>query len=212
MAFDDFMRALRDQGFWGPFLVLAGIVVFYFSANAFGLKEPRPIDYVVVAAGALLALAGVILMFKQQALDYAPISGGQSQEGQEDADYVVKQLSRNFEVLRAQTNQGFLFSGVFMAIGLLVICTSLFAPTLGIKTQGVDTLGVLAGVVTEFISGTALFLYRLNFSRLNQTSDRLDDAWRVLAAFKLTRELPDDKKAEATLQLISSLTQTQRKV
>jgi hypothetical protein len=134
---------------------------------------------------------------------FAVITGPEADQG--DAVYLVQQLSRNFDILRAQTNQGFLLSGIFMAIGLLIIIASLFAPSLGLKTEGVDNLGVLSGVVTEFISGSALLLYRINFSRLNQTSDRLDDAWRVLAAFNLTRELPEEKKADATMQLISSL-------
>jgi len=76
-----------------------------------------------------------------------------------------------------------------------------------VNNEGVKGLGVIAGIVTEFISGTAIFIYRDNFARLNKTSDRLDESWRVLTAYKLTEELPEDKKSEATLNLITALIQ-----
>lgn len=201
MSIDDFMTQLRHKGFWGPFLVVCGIALFFFARD---YVQPRPLDYLLVVIGLLLVLSGVTFMFRQlgappAASAYAPGNN------HDDATYLVQQLHRNFEILRAQTNQGFFLSSVFMAVGLVLIVLSLFAPSLGLRTEGINNLGVLAGVVTEFISGTALVLYRLNFSRLNQTSDRLDDAWRVLAAFKLTTELPDEKRAEATLQLVTAL-------
>ena len=206
MGFYDFLRALQREGFWGPFLVLSGIFLLY-TASTRASNAPLIQDYALLIGAGIVTLAGVILMFRQiGANDAVSITG--MEDGQEDATYVVRQLSRNFEVLRAQTNQGFLLSGIFMSIGLLVIVVSLFAPTFGIKTTGVDSFGVMAGVVTEFISATALLLYKLNFTRLNETSDRLDNSWRVLAAFKLTHELPEDKKAEATLQLITTLTKS----
>lgn len=204
--FEDSMRALSREGFWGPFLVLAGIGVSYFASLRVGGFLSAG-DYIILSSGVFLAVAGVVLMFRQLSRTVPLGEVTPSVSDGDDAGYVVRQLSRNFEILRAQTSQGFLLSGVFMAVGLLIIVGSLFAPSFGLKTQGVERLGVVAGVVTEFISGSALFLYRLNFARLNQTSDRLDDAWRVLAAYKLTRELPEDKKAEATVQLIGALTQ-----
>lgn len=203
-AFETAMQALSREGFWGPFLVLGGIFVFYFASLRIG-SDIKVTDYFIIGGGIFLAIAGVLLMFRQLAAGTRIGEADSPGEG-EDASYVVRQLSRNFEILRAQTNQGFLLSGMFMAVGLLILIGSLFAPSIGLKTGGVSGLGTLAGIVTEFISGTALLLYRLNFARLNQTSDRLDDAWRVLAAYKLTRELPEDKKAEATMQLIASLT------
>jgi hypothetical protein len=206
MAFDALMAQLRHRGFWGPFLVVAGLVLLYFSSN---YVQPRAFDYAMLGAGSLVVLAGVALMFRQLGAPPTP-SAYAPGKGHDDATYLVQQLHRNFEILRAQTNQGFLLSSVFMAIGLALIVLSLFAPSLGLKTEGISGLGVLAGVVTEFISATALVLYRLNFARLNQTSDRLDDAWRVLAAFKLTTELPEEKRSEATLQLVTALTRSSR--
>jgi hypothetical protein len=128
----------------------------------------------------------------------------------QDADYIISQLSKNYELLRAQTNQGFVLSSVFMLIGLVIIVASLFSPAIGWRTvngQGLKGLGIIAGIVTEFISGTALIVYRDNFARLNKTSDRLDASWRVLAAYKLTESLPADKKSDATISLINVLAQ-----
>jgi hypothetical protein len=189
------LNSLSKRSFWGPFLVLAGIALLYFRRLLGDSLIPS----------SFLIFSGVAMMFRQLGGGMVTSDEGAGPSSSGDADYVVKQLSRNFEILRAQTNQGFILSGVFMSIGLLLIAFSLLAPTLGLKGNGVETLGVASGIITEFISGTALLLYRVNFGRLNQTSDKLDDAWRVLTAFNLTHELPDAKKADATMVLIQAL-------
>ncbi len=195
-----FSFRMLEKASWGPLLVAAGIFLLYVRGGG---------GTVPAVTSSFLIFSGVAIMFRQLGGGGLATQIAAGSEGDvSDADYVVKQLSRNFEILRAQTNQGFILSGVFMSVGLLLIAFSLLAPTFGFQTGGVEKLGVVAGIITEFISGTALFLYRVNFSRLNQTSDQLDGAWRVLAAFKLTRELPEDKKAEATIALIDSLTAT----
>lgn len=203
--FDTNLRNLAKEGTWGPFLVSIGLIIIYLWSMRVE-ADPSYTDYVILGSSVFLLIAGVLLMFRQLTSSSRLTQGDSSSEPSSDADYVVRQLSRNYEILRSQTNQGFLLSGAFMAVGLLVIVGSLFAPSLGLTTGGVNNLGMIVGTVTEFISGTALLLYRLNFKRLNETSDRLDDAWRVLAAYNLTRELPDEQKADATLRLISSLT------
>ncbi len=208
MDFENTLRSLQSKGFWGPFLVLAGVFLLYMFRVYVGGSPSgttRLADFAPIAPPIFLMVSGVALMFRQLG-SAANATVAEPPGASTDADYVVRQLSRNFEILRAQTNQGFLLSGIFMGIGLVLIIASLFAPTLGFTTQGVDSLGVLAGIVTEFISGSALLLYRLNFARLNETSDKLDEAWRVLAAYNLTKELPQEQKANATMQLITSLT------
>ncbi len=151
-----------------------------------------------------LALVGLFMIIRSMGMEVQKM-GTVPPMGNGDAEYVVRQLSRNYEILRTQTNQGFLLSTIFMAIGLLVIIISLLSPSLGLETEGVENLGILAGIITEFISGSALFLYRLNFARLNETSDKLDVSWKVLAAYRLTTELPEEQKAVATMNLIAAL-------
>jgi hypothetical protein len=201
--------ALSKESFWGPFLVLAGIFTLIYPIVIIKVDNPVA-SYTLIAVGIFLLAVGVYFMLRQ--LSYgAKLSSLEYKPGSlQDADYIVNQLSKNYELLRAQTNQGFLLSSVFMLVGLIVIIASLFAPSFGwstVNSEGVKGLGVVAGIITEFISGTAIFIYRDNFTRLNKTSDRLDESWRVLAAYKLTEELPEDKKSEATLNLITALTQ-----
>jgi hypothetical protein len=71
-----------------------------------------------------------------------------------------------------------------MTIEMLVLVISLFGKSLRLQDTGVS-LTSLASIVSQFISGTALLIYRLNFHRLNITSDKLDAAWRILSAYKL---------------------------
>jgi hypothetical protein len=63
-GFDVYLKALSREGFWGPFLVLAGLGVFYATLQR-SMKEPGLSEYAIVGAGAFLALAGVFLMFRQ---------------------------------------------------------------------------------------------------------------------------------------------------
>ena len=72
-------------------------------------------------------------------------------------------------------------------------------------TAAGSNLTTVAGIIMEFISATSVLIYRLNFNRLNETSDRLDATWRVLTAYRLAESLPDEKKTEATLRLIDAL-------
>jgi hypothetical protein len=200
------LKILSREELWGPFLVGCGLAIFYIASLR--NDETGPTRTVVLAGGVFLLVAGVLLMFRQM----SPSTRSReslSDHGGADADYVVRQLSRNYEILRAQTNQGFLLSGLFMGVGLLVIIASVFSKSLGISISN-NSLGTIAGIITEFISGSALLLYRLNFKRLNETSDNLNAAWRVLAAFKLTRELPEGEKAKATMHLIDALTITDK--
>jgi hypothetical protein len=178
------------------FFIVSGVVL---GMLAVLLGWRLPLNVLIFSI--FLILLGIYLIFRSPGI--VPKKEEEvSLSASGDAEYIVRQLSRNYEILRAQTNQGFLLSGIFMAIGLLIIVFSLFfLPSNGLENS-VANLGILAGIFTEFISGTALFLYRLNFTRLNETSDRLDDSWKVLAAYNLTIGLPDDKKAEATMGLI----------
>ena len=203
------LEALSKEIFWGPFLVLAGIVTLIYPIVVIRIDNPVAI-YAFIAVAIFLLATGVYFMLRQLSYN-AKLSSLEYKPGSfQYADYIVNQLSKNYELLRAQTNQGFLLSSVFMLVGLVIIIASLFAPSLGwstVNNEGVKGLGVIAGIVTEFISGTAIFIYRDNFARLNKTSDRLDESWRVLTAYKLTEELPEDKKSEATLNLITALIQ-----
>jgi len=196
---------LSSKLLWGPFLVVAGIFLIY-------LGQRSSVGAVVNVPASFLIFSGVALMYR---LIGQPVKlSAKTMEATEtnDADYVVKQLSRNFEILPGQTTLGFILSGLFMSIGLMLIAFSLLAPSFGINAAGVEKLGIVAGIITEFISGTAMVLYRVNFTRLNEVSDKLDDAWRVLAAFKLTAELPEEQKALATLTLINSLASSSRQL
>ena len=95
-------------------------------------------------------------------------------------------------------------AGTFMALGLLVILSGSLGELFGLTKEG-SNLTTIAGIIMEFISGTSLLIYRINFKRLNETSDKLEGTWRILTAHRLTDSLPEEKKTEATMQLINAL-------
>lgn len=162
----------------------------------------------MVRAGLAVALVfgGIAVMFYQLRSDETaapPVAQPTDPVGTQP-EYTVVQLSKNYELLRRQTTQGFVLSGVFMALGLLVILSGSAGDIFGLTSQGSNLTTVL-GLIMEFISATSLLVYRLNFGRLNETTDKLDSAWRILTAHELAQVLPEGRRAEATLRLIDAL-------
>jgi hypothetical protein len=206
--FSPWQDMLLKQQVWGPLLVIGGVFAL-FSLLQTG-HELGLVDYVRIIAGILLVVAGVGMMFFQLRRDVAsvetPVVAGKA-----EPELVVVQLGKNYELLRRQTTQGFILAGVFMSLGLLVILAGSAGQMFGFTAVG-SNLTTIAGIIMEFISATSLLIYRLNFNRLNETSDRLDATWRVLTAYRLTESLPDETKSEATLKLIEALISASSKV
>jgi hypothetical protein len=192
---------LLKQQVWGPLLIITGVFALFTWLHTG--SELGAVDYVRIAAGVLLVITGIGIMFVQLRRDVVSMEDPLA-VGKAEPELAVVQLGKNYELLRRQTTQGFILAGVFMALGLLVILAGSAGQLFGFTSTG-SNLTTVAGIIMEFISGTSLFIYRLNFNRLNETSDRLDSTWRVLTAYRLTESLPEEKKAEATMKLIDAL-------
>lgn len=156
---------------------------------------------VIVIAGLLIVSSIVIelLGFRHVSIPKTP-----HLTNPDDLGMAVEELAQNYELSRTQTNSAFILSAIFMGAGLIVILFGSISVLIG-KTGNSNTLSIVAGVISEFISGGALALYRSNFNRLNDTSSRLYDTWKIFAAYKLTTNLSDSGREAATLSLISAL-------
>ncbi len=188
---------------WGPFLIMVGAYLL-FALSLSDLGEPTMLNIVRMTFSGVLILAGIAMMFMQLRSDVTAVMADTPGTAASQPEYTVAQLSKNYELLRRQTTQGFILSGVFMALGLLVILSGSAGSIFGFTKEG-SNLTSVAGVIMEFISGTSLFVYRLNFKRLNETTDKLDGAWRILTAHKLSESLPEATRSEATMKLIEAL-------
>jgi hypothetical protein len=91
-----------------------------------------------------------------------------------------------------------------MALGVIVILSGSVGKIFGFASVDSD-LTSIAGIITEFISATALWLYRANFKRLGETSDRLDNSLNILVAFRETESLPDYERNKTKVELIRSM-------
>ena len=185
------------MAYHGTSLVSSGTALFLLA----GLFRSEPIAfYLLIATAVGMIIAGIAMMVygSQERSDTlaAPSTG--------DLEHAIAQLNKNYELLRRQTNQGFLLASVFMSLGLLVILTGSVGDLFGL-TQETNRLAIVAGILTEFISVTGLAIYRLNFQRLNLTHDRLHETWKILAAFKQAKELPEDRRGEVLEFLVEAL-------
>jgi hypothetical protein len=183
----------------GLLLIAASVVIIYITA--FFVRE-SVISLTLIAVAFFVALGGIALLFR------SAIPGGMQDtslaEGSSDVEEAVRQLGKNYDILRRQATQGFLLAGSFMAMGILVILTGSLGEMFGF-TKTTSNLTTIAGVVVEVISGLGLYLFKETFKQLNATSDKLHDMWKILAAFKKTEDLPEERKADVVVSLINKL-------
>lgn len=116
------------------------------------------------------------------------------------------ELAKTFGLLRRQIQLGFGITSLFSGLGLVVILFGCVNEFCGLSpNRGEPTL--VAGIVVEFVSATALLVYRTNLQELMSASDRLSDRWQILIAFENAAALPRKKKEAAMVKLIFVLAQ-----
>ena len=203
------MSEIATQGFKlvrtspGLGLVALGFTTIYFVVGLRGGSEPTTVTYFAVGFSFLVTLAGITLLFRDLSRPGIPESELDIVDSS-DIEHAVRQLGKNYDILRRQTTQGFVLAGTLMAMGILVILAGSLGEMFGF-TKAASNLTTVAGVVVEAVSGLGLYLFKETFRRLNSTSDRLHEMWKILAAFKKAESLPDEKKSEVTISLINKL-------
>lgn len=197
------------RGFPGILLVTAGGLSIYFSVVSAGGTTPASISYLVVAFGFFVALAGIILLFRELGQAGAERAGFDPTRAASDIERVVAQLTKNYDILRQQTRAGFVLAAVFMALGILVILAGAAGQLLGIA-QGATGVAALVGIIIEAVSVLGFYLFRTSFKELTATSERLHEVVLLLAAFKRAEALPDEQKTQVTMELIQRLVEYAR--
>ena len=203
-VFKDFLPDIVQRSRGLVLVVLAFAIVF--GAVQINPPESGPtmVVYCAIGFAVLLAVAGIAFVFLELRLASSPTNGDVAVADVDDLQHVVKQLGRNYDVLRRQATQGFIFAGTFMALGLCVILAGAVGNLFGFTTQGIN-LTTVAGVVVEMVSALGLYLFNQTFRQLNATSDKLHESWRILAAFNQAEKLPDDKRVQVIEKLITTL-------
>ena len=187
----------------GLALVAVGFITIYFVVGLSSDLKPTPVMYLVVGFSFLVTLAGIALLFRDLG-QLAPSDSELDIVGSSDIEHAVRQLEKNYDILRRQATQGFVLAGTFMALGILVILAGSLGEMFGF-TEAAGNLTTVAGVIVEAVSGLGLYLFKETFKMLNSTSDRLHHMWRILAAFQKAETLPDEKKSEVIISLINKL-------
>jgi hypothetical protein len=192
-------------------VVFIGVTMIFTTLliSSFGAYESVLLG--VLFLGLLVASIGFLIAYKRQ---YRPVETAGTgpifqKSPDEDLEHALSQLGSNYELQRKQTMQGFIFALVMSGLGLIVILVGALGQMFGLTSQ-TGNLSVVAGVIVEFINATALLVYRQNFQRLNSISDKLNDTWKILTAFKQVKELSDKTHADKVRSdLIFALAKTQ---
>lgn len=189
----------------GIVLVMLGFTSIYFIAMLRSGAEASLVTYLTIGFAFLVTLAGIFLLFRE--LRSFPAPGGESEyslASASDIEHAVRQLGKNYDLQRRQATQGFVLAGTFMALGILVILTGSIGEMFGL-TSAASNLTTVAGTIIETVSVLGLYLFKETFARLNATSDRLYEMWKIFAAFQKAESLPDDRRCDVTVSLINRL-------
>jgi hypothetical protein len=123
---------------------------------------------------------------------------------------LIRQLQANYEVLRRQLKLGFNIAALCIGIGTTVALTGILA-SFGVldriigTTTGKDaaTTATLVGLVMDLVSGVGLYLFKVNFDRLNTVSDRLLHMTQLQQLFEEADALDDEvARSEMTKEII----------
>jgi len=185
----------------GPALILIGCLLLYLIKSS---DSASPVFYGFAVLLGIIILAGIFMTFQQLRRAEIQVQQEPLPESSDQLEHAVTQLSKNYELLRRQSTQGFILACVFMLLGLLVILSGSVGQLFGFTSTS-SNLTSVAGIISEFISASALLIYRINFKRLNETSDKLQQTWKMLTAYRLTDKLPEEQKTTATLSIINAL-------
>jgi Na+/melibiose symporter-like transporter len=198
---DSPLRMLSRRETQGPALIVIGCLLLFSIRSS---DSTSPIFYGFAVLLGLIVLAGILMTFHQLRRAEIQVEQEPLPESSDQLEHAVTQLSKNYELLRRQSTQGFILASVFMLLGLIVILSGSVGQLFGFASTS-SNLTSVAGIISEFISGTALLIYRINFKRLNETSDKLQQMWKMLTAYRLTAKLPEEQKATATMSVINAL-------
>ncbi len=186
----------------GPFIMVVGLLLFILP---FGSLQTGTGKVVTLILAGILVLGGMAVTYVAVVREDTKVTPPSATTT--DLGLAVEQLSRNYEWVRSQTIYAFFLSACFMALGLVVILLGSARSLLG-WGEGTGNLTTIAGILSEFISATALVLYRSSYVRLNDISTRLHETWRILAAYRLAKDLPEADQKDAILPLITALAGT----
>lgn len=198
---DSPLRMLYRRETQGPALIVIGCFLLYFISSR---DSASFVHYGFAVLLGVIVLAGIFMTFQQLRRGEIQVEQEGLPESSDQLEHAVTQLSKNYELLRRQSTQGFILASVFMLLGLIVILSGSVGQLFGFASTS-SNLTSVAGIISEFISCTALLIYRINFRRLNETSDKLQQTWKMLTAYRLTEKLPEEQKTTATMSVINAL-------
>ena len=122
----------------------------------------------------------------------------------------LNQLDEYYTINKNQSKNSYGFS-IFMIIGgfLLIVTTVIF----GFINPDKYTLSIitgLAGLITEFIGATSLYLYKESTKHINEFIERLTFLQKIMLAIDLAERMPKRKKNEQIAKIIEGLISEKR--
>jgi hypothetical protein len=129
---------------------------------------------------------------------------GAAYAGMADLEMMIARLGRSYDALHKQATNGFVLTCTFFVLGVFLLLGAAAGDFFGMSKQA-NGFFAIAGLVVETFSAFGAYWFHRAIRRLNATADRLQDLWRLLAAFKKAEELPIGPRSDLVTTLINRL-------
>jgi hypothetical protein len=114
----------------------------------------------------------------------------------------VKTIGDYYTISKQQANSAFVLSFVFCIAGLAMLLLPLLLGVMGLYSDAVAVIGIIAGVVSELFGGTALLVQKISVSQFNNFYESLHDNEMLLSAVSLAEQMKETKREEAFMKII----------
>lgn len=130
-------------------------------------------------------------------------------------DLAYKTLQQYFARNLSQVKNIFWLSVAVMTVGFFLIVWIILAPVFTEKNVELNKIGIIAGIITEFIGATFLFIYKSTINQALQHSKSLENINSVGMSIKILEsiersDLNQDKIDEAKIEVSKALINVHR--
>lgn len=117
----------------------------------------------------------------------------------------LNQLDEYYTINKNQSKNSYSFSIFMILVGFLLIAVTVIYYFINSDRYTLSLITGVAGLITEFIGATSLYLYKESIKHINEFIERLTFLQRIMLAIDLAERMPKKKRNEHISKIIEGL-------
>lgn len=123
----------------------------------------------------------------------------------------MKEIRDYYIISKRQARRSFTLAASACIIGFIFVLTSILLTIFLELPLVVTIISAIAGALSEFIAGTALYVYKMSLQQLNNYYESLHNNERFLSLVNLVSKMDSKKQDEAYMNIINAELQNYRR-